>query len=129
MATVTENVSELWDELCKIIGYHAKPGDDCIETLNRLLHKHPSAQPPLLAIRITRESHRLSVENWDPDRLWNLILPSQVTQDPPRSAQEAVIVVRFAGADYLIDGRRRINFWKREGLPWERRVLVVEVKS
>ena len=142
MAAVTENVSELWDELCEIIGYHAKPGDDCIDTLNRLLHKHPSAKPPLLAkllhkhppakppllaLRITRETQRLSVESWDPGRLWKLILPSQVTHDPPRSAQEAVIVARFEGDDYLIDGRRRINLWKREGLPCEHRVLVIEV--
>ena len=49
MAAVTETEPELWDELCEIIGYHDKPGDDCIETLNRLLHKHPSAKPPLLA--------------------------------------------------------------------------------
>jgi hypothetical protein len=142
VTAVTENESDLWGELCEIIGYHAKPGDDCIETLNRLLHKHPAVKPPLLAklmhnhpapkpsllaIRITRETHRLSVESWDPGRLWMLILPSQVTHDPPRSDQEAVIIARFEGADYLIDGRPRINLWKREGLPWERRVLVIEV--
>lgn len=118
--------SELWDELRDIIGYHDKPGDDCIETLNRLLHKHPVAKPQHLAIRIARETHRLSAENWNPDRLWRLIHPSQVTHDPPRSAQDAVIVARFDGTDFLIDGRRRINYWKREGLPWERRVLVIE---
>ena len=127
MTAATE--MELWKELCEIIDYHDKPGDDCIETLNRLLHKHPLARVPLLSMRITRESHRLSVESWSPDRLWQLIQPSQVTHDPPRSAQEAVIVARFGGVDYLIDGRRRINFWKREGLPWERRVLVIEAKS
>lgn len=126
MAAVQGKESELWDELRDIIGYHDKPGDDCFETLNRLLHKHPLAKPRQLAIRITPETHRLSAESWNPERLWQLILPSQVTQDPPRSAQEAVIVARFDGADFLIDGRRRINYWKREGLPWERRVLVIE---
>ena len=126
MAAVTEKESDLWDELCEIISYHDKPDDDCIATLNRLLHKHPRAKPPLRAIRITRETHRLSAESWDPERLWQLILPSRVTRDPPRSTQEAIIVVRFEGSDYLIDGRRRINLWKREGLPWERRVLVIE---
>lgn len=126
MPAVTENDAELWEELREIIGYHDKPGDGCIETLNRLLHKHPLARPSLLAIRIARETHRLSAEEWEPERLWQLIRPSQITQDPPRSAQEAVIVARFEGRDYLIDGRRRINFWKREGLPWKRRVLVIE---
>lgn len=126
MPAVTEKEPELWEELCEIIGYHDKPGDDCIETLNRLLHKHPLAKSSQLAIRITRETHRLTAESWGPERLWKLILPSQVTHDLPRSAQEAVIVARFEGLDYLIDGRRRINFWKREGLPWERRVLVIE---
>lgn len=126
MPAVTESDAALWEELCEIIGYHDKPGDDCIETLNRLLHKHPLATPSRFAIRITRETHRLSAESWDLERLWRLIPPSQVTNDPPRSAQEAVIVARFEGADYLLDGRRRINFWQREGLPWERRVLVIE---
>lgn len=126
MSVAQETEPELWEELRDIIGYHDKPGDDYIETLNRLFHKHPLAKPRQLAIRITRGTHRLAAESWDPERLWQLILPSQVTQDPPRSAQEAVIVARFDGADYLIDGRRRINYWKREGLPWERRVLVIE---
>lgn len=118
--------SELWDELCEIIAFHDKPGDGSMETLNRLLHKHPEASPALLSTRITRESHRLTAESWDPGRLWKLVLPSQVTHDPPRSAQEAVIVARIDGAEYLLDGRRRINYWKREGLPWPRRVLVIE---
>ena len=126
MAAVAKNESELWDELCKIISYHDKPGDGCMETLNRLLRKHPSVKSRKLSVQIARESHRLSAESWGPDRLWQLILPSHKTRDPPRSAQEAVVVARFEGADYLIDGRRRINFWKREGLPWERRVLVIE---
>ena len=126
MDAVAKNETELWDELCEIIAWHDKPGDDCIATLNRLLRKHPRVRPEQRALRISRSTHRLSVESWKPDRLWQLILPSQVTKDPPRSAQEAVIVARFAGADYLIDGRRRINYWKRERLPWERRVLVIE---
>ena len=129
MAAVAKNQSELWDELCGIVAYHDKPGHDCITTLNRLLHKHPSVKSQHLSIRISRESHRLTVESWKPDRLWQLILPSQKTRDPPRSVQEAIIVARFDGADYLIDGRRRINYWNREGLPWERRVLVIEPLS
>lgn len=126
MPAVLGMESGLWDELRDIISYHDKPGDDCIETLNRLLHKHPLATPRHRATRIARDTHHLTVEVWDPARLWQLIQPSQVTQDPPRSAQDAVIVARFEGADFLIDGRRRINYWKREGLPWERRVLVIE---
>ena len=125
MPTAPGSDSELWDELKEIIGYHDKPGDGWIETLNRLLHKHPQARPHA-DIRIARDTHRLSVENWQPERLWQLIQPSQVTHDPPRSAQDAVIVARLKGQDYLLDGRRRINYWKREGLPWARRVLVIE---
>lgn len=117
--------AELWDELQGIIGYHARPGDGCIATLNRLLHKHPLAKSHA-GIRITCDTHRLSAESWAPERLWQLIRPWQATRDPPRSAQEAVIVARLEGEDYLIDGRRRINYWKREGLPWIRRVLVIE---
>jgi len=124
---VTGTKSELWEELCRIIGYHAKPGDDCIETTNRLLQKHPSLKSRRLA-RVTRDTHCIAAESWTPERLWELILPSQVTHDPPRSAQEAVIVARLEGDYYLIDGRRRINFWKREGLPWERRVLVIALR-
>lgn len=126
MPAAAQNESELWDELCEIIAWHDKPGDECFETLNRLLLKHPRVKPQDLRGRITRETYRLSVESWKPDRLWQLIRPSQVTHDPPRSAQEAVIVARLEGVDYLIDGRRRINYWQREGLPWERRVLVIE---
>lgn len=127
MAAAQASEESLWDELKEIIGYHDKPGDGCMQTLNRLLRKHPLAKS-LPEFRIARETHRLSAESWPPDRLWKLILPSQVTQDPPRSAQDAVIVARLGGKDYLIDGRRRINYWKREGLPWERRVLVIEAE-
>lgn len=86
--------------------------------------KDPGALPV-----ISREEFDVAREAWDLERLWKLIHGTQQTDLPPAATHHPIIVVRWDGADYLIDGRRRINRWKREGMEGPHDVLVVQGKE
>jgi len=49
-----------------------------------------------------------------------------VTSQEPASLNGAVLLLRWAGVEYLIDGRRSINAWQRHGVTGPHRALVLE---
>jgi hypothetical protein len=116
---------ELWSDACRLLAWHNKGSDSCIQTLNRLWRKSPWVQQE--TVLPTLESGRVSTseEFWPLDRLVALLHDKQRTSKTPRSVEPLVIVVRWAGQDYLIDGRTRINHWQRVGTPGPIRVLVI----
>jgi hypothetical protein len=77
--------------------------------------------------RISRQSAYVFAETWDLSRLWQLILnnPSLATDNDPFSAVGPIVVVRLDNAEYLVDGRRRINYWQRKQVVGPHRVLLV----
>jgi len=59
-------------------------------------------------------------------RLWALVHSGQVTSQEPASLNGAVLLLRWAGVEYLIDGRCSINAWQRHGVTGPHRALVLE---
>jgi hypothetical protein len=116
---------ELWQLLCRILRNHMKPGHSCEDTLNRLWTKNVTELRP----RIRETGATLSVETWDFEKLWALIPDADVTDQKPKSKVDPLIVVRWQNRDYRIDGRRRINEWKRRGENGPHTVLVIEIDA
>jgi hypothetical protein len=116
---------DLWDEVCDVLKWHYRPGHSCVDTINRLRAKHPVARRLGTAFRVQRESLVIRVDSRSIEQLWLLIHPKLVTRAPPHATDAPVVVLRSDGVEYLIDGRRRINFWSRNNLAGPHRVLVV----
>lgn len=67
----------------------------------------------------------MSAEMWSLERLCLLIPAPLVTSMQPYSPTGAVVVLQWDGEQYLMDGRRRINHWKRVAEEGPHRVLVL----
>ena len=118
----------LWREIYDLLRHrHFAPGHDEVDTLNRLLSRPPWAKDGRAPFKVTRQNSRVIAESWRLARLWQLIEtnPTLRTDTPPATAVGAVVVVRWGGAEYLLDGRRRINHWNRNSVHGPHRVLVV----
>jgi hypothetical protein len=118
-----------WDAVSNVLKWSNWPGHSCVHTVNRLWAKDPFVKDPGVLPVISREAFDVSREAWDLDRLWKLIHDTQRTDFPPVAMHHPVVVVRWRGTDYLIDGRRRINRWMREGMEGPHEVLVVHGKE
>jgi len=122
----TPSNDPLWAEFFTLMKWrHIVPGHDLVDTINRLLVKHPVVLDSGRQLRIPHENLAIGVETWELPRLWALIHPKQITDDEPTSTTGAVAVLRWADSEYLIDGRRRINHWHRNAHAGPHRVLVV----
>jgi hypothetical protein len=122
-------IDPLWREIRDIMKHrHLAPGHDEVDTLNRLLSRSPWAKDGHAPFKVTRQNSTVSAESWDLAHLWQLIdsNPTLKTDTPPATSGGAVVVVRWGSAEYLLDGRRRINQWKRESCNGPHRVLVVK---
>jgi hypothetical protein len=115
----------LWDEMCEAMKWHNHEHHCCIDTVNRLLQKHPRAKERGEIPHVARGSLNVAEESWELDRLWGLIHETQITDVVPNSTGPAIVVLRWKGVEYLMDGRRRINGWKRNGNLGPHRVLVL----
>lgn len=116
---------ELWHEMCEVVKWHNRPRDCCVDTINRLLAKHPVVKEGRISIRVSRESLVISTEMWNIEELWRLIHRKHLTRKPPGETEFAIVVLRRDGREYLLDGRRRINQWKRRNAAGPHRVLVL----
>jgi hypothetical protein len=123
--SLPEGTDPLWPEYRKVIGGHICAGHDSIDTINRLLRKNPWLKDTPAMFQIPREGLNLSAESWALDRLWPLIHRTMFTDLEPASSSGAVLILRWNDREYLTDGRRRINHWKRNNLNGPHRALVV----
>jgi hypothetical protein len=112
-----------WSELCELLKNH--PGGAGIAKVNRLWRKHPSTTKPEPMPTLKETELSILAEEWGVAALWTVVHEKQVTEDEPWSNNGAVIVLRWEGSHYLLDGRRRINRWRRAGLAGLHRVLVL----
>ena len=117
--------STLWNEYRGVIARHIVPGHDVIDTVNRLLRKNPWLRGSGDRFQIKRSGLFITDESWILSRLWRLIHPEQVTPHEPASTTGAVLLLRHDRTDYLMDGRRRINYWHRNAMPGPHRALVL----
>ena len=94
---------------------HIHPGHDVVDTVNRLLDKSPWLKESEVTLKMPKSDLEISEESWELSRLWTLVHRLQVTSEDPTSLAGAVLLLRWTGLEYLIDGRRRINAWQRRG--------------
>jgi hypothetical protein len=118
--TLTEGTDPLWPEFRAVLRLHIRDGHDAIDTVNRFLEEDRAS------FRVPREGLRISAELWELPRLWKLMHPGLITDRPPHSHGGAVLVLRWDNAERLIDGRKRINYWKRNNVTGPHRTLVLE---
>lgn len=116
----------LWLEACQVLGWHNKGAEACVQTLNRLWRKSPWMDESVVLPLLTESQFFVAEELWPLQRLVTLLHPKQRTANIPKSVTPPIIVVRWAGTDYLIDGRTRINHWERLVELGPHRVLVIE---
>jgi hypothetical protein len=121
--------SELWDEVCGVLKWHYRPAHSCVDTINRLRAKHPLARKVGKAFHVQRESLVVRAESRSIKQLWPLIHPKLVTRVLPHATDAPVVVLRSDDVEYLLDGRRRINYWSRHNQAGPHRVLVLSAEG
>ncbi len=107
---------EAWAIVESELGYHAKPGHDWVDTLNRLWRKNRfvtsldgllklEAEPPVL----TRDMLSLRRERWPLERLAPLVHVDAHGRARPKRDDLPVLVLEWDGRHFLIDGLNRVN--------------------
>jgi hypothetical protein len=119
----------LWDALANVLKWQSWPGHSSAHTLNRLWAKNPYAQGAGVLPPVSREEFEISRQAWDLERLWALLHETQRTDFPPVAAHPPIVIIRWAGVDYLIDGRRRLCYWMREHDEGPHDVLLIQGKA
>jgi hypothetical protein len=126
----------LWDEATAQLRYHARPGHDWVDTLNRLWRKNRfvmsmdgvlklDAPPPTL----TREMLSVSRERWPLERLAPLVHPDAHDRARPKDDTRPILVLAWQGRHFLIDGINRINRRSRGRQPGPHDVIVIHARS
>ena len=112
----------LWEEAKAQLGFHARPGHDWLDTLNRLWRKNrfvmsmdgvlklPQA-PPVL----TRDMLTVSRDYWPLERLVPLVHIDAHDRARPKRDDRPILILEWQGRNFLIDGINRINRRKRDG--------------
>lgn len=120
-------MSSTLDEVWKVLKWHSK-NKTCIETINRLWQKNQKMWGTSNAPTFHEEELSVYREQWEPERLWNLLHNSQVTELNPASLDHEIVALRFGTKTFILDGRRRINHWKRACATQAVDVLVIVPK-
>lgn len=125
--------ADAWAVVEAELGHHAKPGDDWIETLNRLWRKNRfvtslddvlklESEPP----RLTREMLSVRRERWPLERLAPLLHPDAHGRARPKKDDLPILVLEWQGRHFLIDGLNRVNRRVRSGEPGPHEVIVIQ---
>ena len=120
---MSSDTADLWAKLCSELRFHRKRAA-CEDKVNGIWGKSPFLVGNSDLPRLDRTNLELTCESWTLAQLTSLLHARQVTADPPYSPTGSVAVIRWKGVDYLLDGRRRINYWKRENSPGPFNVIV-----
>jgi len=122
----------LWAEARSQLDFHARPGHDWLDTLNRLWRKNhfvmsmdgvlklPKA-PPVL----TREMLTVTREQWPLERLVPLVHVDAHDRARPKRDDRPVLLLEWQGRHFLIDGINRINRRRRDGRAGPHDVIVI----
>jgi hypothetical protein len=103
----------LWNELCDVIGWHKQRHHSCVDTLNRLWRKDPFVKNLNALPTLSKSALEVVEGTRSLDQLWGFIHKKRKTEQQPAATDLPVVLLRWKGEEYLIDGRRRINYWKR----------------
>ena len=108
----------LWSNLHDLLNHrHIARRHDALDSVNRLLDKNEKVKETLGQLRLPRGHTSITLQRWDLTRLLEVLHPSQRTDQEPALPTGPVAVVRHAELEYLVDGRRRVNHWIRNGIP------------
>lgn len=126
----------LWDEAMSQLGFHARPGHDWLDTLNRLWRKNrfvmsqdgvlKLAEPPPV---LTREMLAISRERWPLEKLAPLVHVDSHDRARPKRDDRPILLLEWQGRCYLIDGINRVNRRVRAGEKGPHDVIVIRGKS
>jgi hypothetical protein len=133
---VSSDEQALWDEATGQLGFHARPGHDWVDTLNRLWRKNRfvtsldgvlklDAPPPVLR----REMLSVTRERWPVERLAQLVHPDALGRARPKRDDRPVLLLEWQGRHFLIDGINRINRRVRERQTGPHEVIVIHGRS
>ncbi len=122
----------LWNEAAEQLGFHARPGHDWLDTLNRLWRKNRfvmsmdgvlklDAAPPVL----TRDMLTVSGDRWPLERLAPLVHRDAHGRIRPKRDDRPVLLLEWQGRHFLIDGITRINRRIRGQEPGPHAVIVI----
>lgn len=120
---------QLWDEMCSIIKWHNKSQHCCVDTINRLWKKDPFVKNPNELPMLEKNQLYVTEDMWPLDKLKSFICEKRVTDQDPTSTDGAIIILHRPNMDYLMDGRRRINYWMRNSHEGLHRVLLINENS
>lgn len=121
-----------WDEATSQLSFHARPGHDWVDTLNRLWRKNrfvmsmdgmlklPQA-PPVL----TREMLSIRREQWPLEQLVPLVHVDAHDRARPKRDDRPILLLEWQGRHFLIDGINRVNRRRRERLAGPHEVIVI----
>jgi hypothetical protein len=113
----------LWDEVDRAFHAHWLPKEDQTATvnLNRIAGK-------CVLTRLQPETCTVHQETLTSEELKRLKLYDQSTT-PPALEREPIIVVEIDGVRHVIDGRRRVMKWIREGSTQSRTAIIMVPKQ
>lgn len=133
---MTTDEQALWDEAMEQLGFHARPGHDWLDTLNRLWRKNRfvmsmdgvlklDAPPP----ELTRDMLSVSRERWPLEQLAPLVHPDAHDRARPKDDTRPILLLEWRGRHFLIDGINRINRRVRARQPGPHDVVVIHAGS
>ena len=121
------NQQELWKELSEVLSNHFG-SCACQETLNRLFLKAlltPEGTEDRVP-SLSSNNVQLLQEEWSTEQLVKLLKPAHITHKEPHDCGQ-VVVARWKQNEYLIDGRKRINSWRRNDDKGTHPVIIVQI--
>src|SRR5688572_14555316 len=96
--------TELWQELWDLLGHDCKRNESPRQRFNRIFREQVGDHPPIPFItKAIRKAY------WPLSQLTKFAMPQAGAA--PKREDVPLVVVRWRDADFLIDGRRRINRW------------------
>jgi hypothetical protein len=106
---------------------HDKQKIGMVATLNRIWRKHPGIDDPAQLPVITLDNVRCVYEKWSLSEMAALLHARHVTDKNPRVLGFPIVVIRWRGTNYLVDGRRRINHFIRTNDASSHDILLLEL--
>jgi len=119
--------AKLFEAVDRTMNCHDKQKVGTIATLNRIWRTHPGIDDSMQLPDITLDNVRCSYEKWNLSQMAALLHAGHVTDKNPRMLGFPIVVIRWRGTDYLLDGRRRINHFIRTSDTSVHDILLLEL--
>ena len=127
-----ERSEELYEEVCELLHRgHRKNLDTPERTLSRLFRKHMEWRgvpiPPGMVLSIANTT--VALETWSKAAIRGLPRRERKPGRNPKRSDVPVVILRFRGRDWLIDGGTRAHVWEEAGDVGDHPAYVVTVSD